>query len=414
MSGTTHLRPSDLRGLGRLAIDATLGVADLVEALHHTIARVSPPLGKPPRGRTSGVTGLVYGAVRGVTGLVGSGIDAVLALLPPALAERPSSREREAVLAALNGVLGDYLAESGNPLAIPMRIRRAGVAVETDRAALGTAFPDASPRIAVLVHGLCMNDLQWTREGHDHGAFLAREAGLTPVYLHYDSGRHISTNGQALAATLEALVREWPVPVDELAIVGHSMGGLVARSACHYGEVAGHAWPEKLGALFFLGTPHHGAPLERGGNWVDLLLDASPYSAPFARLGRVRSAGITDLRHGALVNEDWAGKDRFARRPAPKHTPALPRGVRCYALAATTGDRPGSLVDRVAGDGLVPLASALGRHAASSRDLGIPLARQWVGVRMGHLDLLSSREAGESMVRWLAEGAGEPGAPLSG
>ncbi len=203
---------------------------------------------------------------------------------------------------------------------------------------------------------------------------------------------------------LEALVREWPEPVDSLAIIGHSMGGLVARSACHYGAAAGHPWIAKLDALFFLGTPHHGAPLERAGNLVDLVLSASPYAAPFARLGRIRSAGITDLRHGALLDEDWAGRDRFARRPAPVHGLPLPAGVRCYALAATRGKHAGSSGDRLAGDGLVPLASALGRHRSKGRDLGIPESRQWVGASMNHLDLLSSPEAGEQIRRWLDEG----------
>jgi len=181
------------------------------------------------------------------------------------------------------------------------------------------------------------------------------------------------------------------------------MGGLVARSAFHYGAKAGHAWIPRLGAIFFLGTPHHGAPLERGGNWVDLLLDASPYTAPFARLGRIRSAGITDLRHGALLDEDWRGKDRFAHRPAPKHGLPLPQGVRCYALAATRGNRTGSIGDRVVSDGLVPVASALGRHKEKVRDLGIPESRQWLGVRMNHLDLLSSAAAGEQIRRWIDE-----------
>jgi hypothetical protein len=182
------------------------------------------------------------------------------------------------------------------------------------------------------------------------------------------------------------------------------MGGLVTRSACHHATAAAHAWPAKLGAIFFLGTPHFGAPLERGGHWVNLLLDASPYTSPFARLGRIRSAGITDLRHGALRDEDGAGHDRFARRPAPKQGVPLPAGVRCHALAATTGKRAGSMGDRVVGDGLVPLASALGRHRDKSRDLGIPLSRQWIGVRMNHLDLLSSAAAGERIRRWLEEG----------
>lgn len=407
MKGSSHFHPSDLRGLGRLAIDATLGVTDLVEALHHNIASVSPPLGKPPPGRTKGITGFVYGAVRGVTGLVGSGIDAVLARLAPALAEKRPSAERDAVLAALNGVLGDYLADTGNPLAIPMRFRRGAVPVELERAALAVAIPDATSRIAVLLHGLCMNDRQWKRQGHDHGAVLAREAGFTPMYLHYNSGLHISSNGRKFAEILERLVREWPVPVKELVIVGHSMGGLVARSACHYATKAGLAWPSRLAAIFFLGTPHHGAPLERGGNWVDLLLDASPYTAPFARLGRIRSAGITDLRHGAILDEDWGGHDRFAQRPAPKHGLPLPRDVRCYTLAATRSTRAGSIGDRLVSDGLVPVASALGCHEEKGRDLGIPESRQWVGVRMNHLDLLSSAAAGEQIRRWLDECRGD-------
>jgi len=393
-----HFHPSDLRGVGRLAIDATLGITDLVEALHHSIASVSPPLGKAPAGRTKGITGLVYGAVRGVTGLVGSGIDAVLARLVPALAARPSSAERDVVIAALNGVLGDHLAATGNPLAVTMAMRRDATPLDLERAALAAAIPAATGRIAVLVHGLCMCDRQWTRRGHDHGTFLAGAAGYTPVYLNYNSGLHISANGRTFADRLEALLREWPVPVEELAIIGHSMGGLVTRSACHYAAAAGHDWPAKLAAVFFLGSPHCGAPLERGGNWVDLLLDASPYTAPFARLGRIRSAGITDLRHGALRDEDWAGHDRFARRSAPLSALPLPAGVRCYALAATTGRHAGR---RATGDGLVPLASALGRHRERSRDLGIPLARQWVGTGMNHLDLLASRAAAEQMRRWL-------------
>ncbi|MGO4781095.1 esterase/lipase family protein, partial [Lysobacter sp. 2RAB21] len=92
------------------------------------------------------------------------------------------------------------------------------------------------------VHGLCMNDLQWNWDGHDHGAALAQDDGWTPVYLHYNSGRHISVSGREFASRLERLLREWPVPVERLAIVCHSMGGLVARSACYAAEQAGHRW----------------------------------------------------------------------------------------------------------------------------------------------------------------------------
>ena len=399
MKRETHLQPSDVHGLGRLAIDATLGVTNLVEALHHSIARVAPPLGKPGSGRTRGITGFVYTAVRGVTGFVGQGIDAGLARLVPMLGAKAPSAERDAMVSALNGVLGDHLEATRNPLAIAMGLRRSGRALVIERTALAAALPGATPRIAVMVHGLCMNDRQWKRGGHDHGALLARAAGCTPVYLRYNSGLHVSTNGRALAAMIESLVDAWPVPVRSVVLVGHSMGGLVSRSALHYAGASGLGWPAKLEAMVFLGTPHQGAPLERGGNWVNVLLGASPYTAPFARLARIRSAGITDLRHGAVRDEEWTGRDRFAQGPTPKDVLPIPRGVRAFSLAATTAASAEGA--RVPGDGLVPLASALGRHRTKARHLGIPKSRQWVGTRLNHLDLLSSRDAGARMVHWL-------------
>jgi len=384
-----------VRGLARLAAEATTGVTDLVEAVHQGIAR---PLGAP-----GGIAGLVYGSVRGVTRLVGGGLDMLLAPLVPRLAGRRSSRGREAWLAALNGVLGDHLAASGNPLAIPMSLRRDGRALVLEKAALEAAIPEAGGRIVVLAHGLCLNDLQWHRQGHDHGAALARDLGYTPLYLHYNSGLHASINGRAFAGLLENLIHGWPRPVEELAIVGHSLGGLISRGALQYGERAEHEWPRRLRKLVFLGTPHHGAALERGGNWVDVVLDAAPYAAPFARLGKIRSAGITDLRYGSLLDEDWEDRDRFApgrdaRRPVP-----LPEGVRCYAAAATTGKRPGDLNDRLLGDGLVSLSSALGRHEEPDRSLSIPESRQWVGHGMNHMDLLSRPEVYEQLRDWLAD-----------
>jgi pimeloyl-ACP methyl ester carboxylesterase len=190
--------------------------------------------------------------------------------------------------------------------------------------------------------------------------------------------------------------------VEELVMIGHSMGGLVSRSACHYGVESGHNWPPLLRKLVFLGTPHHGAPLERGGHWVDVILGTSAYTAPFARLGKIRSAGVTDLRHGSLLDEDWEGRDRFAdsrdlRQPVP-----LPDRVKCYAIAATTGKRAGDLSDRLLGDGLVPVSSALGRHADPRLTLSFPESRQWIGYGMNHLDLLNHPEVYAAVRRWLA------------
>ena len=393
---------SDLRGLARLATHAIGGLVDLVEAMHYTISHPFSTGGTQTQARTSGLTGFVYRSVRGVNRLVGRQLDALLAQLTPTLAGDDSSPEREAVLAALNGVLGDYLAATGNPLAIPMSLRRDGRVLQPEAQALSSAFALGSGKLAMLVHGLCLNDLQWNRAGHDHGAVLARDLGYTPLYLHYNSGLHTSANGRTLAVLLEALVAKWPHPVEELVIVAHSMGGLVVRSACHYGRAGGHAWLRQLRRLVFLGTPHHGAPLERGGNWLETILGATPYARPFARLGSIRSAGITDLRYGNVLDEDWRGRDRFARGRDTRQPVPLPDGVRSYAMAATRGKKPGDLRDRLLGDGLVPVSSALGIHQDSRRSLAIPKSRQWIGYSMGHMDLLGRAEVSDRLVRWFS------------
>jgi pimeloyl-ACP methyl ester carboxylesterase len=395
------VRHADIRGAARLATDATAGLADLIEAMHERIARI-PGLGGAIDGRVGGISGLVYKSVRGVTRVVGGSIDALLALLGPALSADGTSPEREAIIAALNGVLGDHLAASGNPLAIPMALRRDGRALILERDALAARLPEATSRVVVLLHGLCMSDVQWSRAGHDHGRSLAHDLGFTPVYLHYNSGLHISTNGRTLAAQLEQLIGQWPQPLQRLVLVGHSMGGLVARSAMHCADQAGQRWPQRVSDVVFLGTPHHGAPFERMGNWVTVALGATPYAAPFARLGKLRSAGITDLRHGNLRDEDWVGHDRFAHRTDRRRPLPLPEGVRCFALAATTGARTGDRKDRLIGDGLVPLDSALGRHASRGRSLAIPVERQWIGYGMNHLDLLSHPEVYAKMHQWLS------------
>jgi pimeloyl-ACP methyl ester carboxylesterase len=190
--------------------------------------------------------------------------------------------------------------------------------------------------------------------------------------------------------------------VERLVLLGHSMGGLLARSALHYGAQARHRWPGLVTDMLCLGTPHHGAPLERAGHWVDIVLGATPYATPFARLGKVRSAGITDLRHGNLLDEDWVGRDRFAQRADRRRPLPLPADVRCHAVAASAGQRNGDLKDRLLGDGLVPLDSALGRHADPARRLAFPAERQWIGYGIGHLDLLSHPQVYAQLLRWLS------------
>jgi hypothetical protein len=393
LPGTARRRLSDLRGATRLASEATLALTSLVEAMHARIASVP---GLPAPARTGGITGLVYRSVRGVTRLVGGSADAALALLTPLLADvadaasEMPSREREGVLSALNGVIGDHLAASSNPLALTMVVRYQGQALELERSALQAALPQATGRVLVLLHGLCMNDLQWQREGHDHGGALAQAGGYTPVYLRYNSGLPVHVNGALFAALMESLLAAWPQPIERVALLAHSMGGLVARSAIHQGRQAGHAWAPRIGDVVFLGTPHHGAPLERAGHWIDLLLGllgAAPYAAPLARLGKVRSAGITDLRHGRIGAGD---------SPVP-----LSGGPRWHAIAACLGSGAERTKSKVLGDGLVTVDSALGRHADPARHLKFEPDRLLVLNDMNHMALLDRLEVTQALLRWM-------------
>ncbi len=383
MSRPTRNAVADLRGATRLVVEATEGVAGIVEDM---------------QGPTFGIAGLVHRGIRGVTRLVGGGVDAMLAPFVPLLGETRSRPAMQAALAVLNGVVGDHLAATGNPLAIPMRLRREGVPLELRRRSLAAAIPGAGGKILVLVHGSCMNDLLWNRNGHEHGAALSRDLGYTALHLHYDSGLHVSENGRELASLLEQLVAAWPVRVVELAILAHSMGGLVSRSACHQAEQAGRRWPRRLRRMVFLGTPHHGAPAERIGNWVNVVLGAAPFTGPLARLPRIRSAGVTDLRHGSLLDEDWKGRDRFGRGPDRRRHVPLPRRVKCLAVAASASKGP---VRAPRGDGLVPVDSALGRHPDPARTLALPASGRFIAWGAGHLDLLDRPDVYAHVRDWM-------------
>ena len=389
---------TDLRGAGRLTIDAITGITDMVESLHHTIGSFSGRRGAPDQRRTKGITGMVYRNIRSTTELLGTGIDTLLNRLSLKLGEKDSSPGREAVISALNGVLGDRLVARDNPLAIPMQFRRNGKPL--NEPALLEAIQQSNGRLAIMMHGSCMNDLQWNRKGHNHGTSLARDLGFTPLYVHYNTGLHISENGRKLSDLLETIIDQSPAPI-ALFIVAHSMGGLVSRSACHYGRTSGHTWVNHLQKLVFLGTPHHGSPLEKGGNWIDTILEMSPYSAPFSALGKIRSCGVTDLRYGNVVDDDWKGRDRFNFRGDQRIPVPLPEGVQCYSIAATTRKKSSKLGDGLMGDGLVPLNSALGRHKNAELNLLFPQTHQWVGRNMNHLDLLNHPEVYETIKQWL-------------
>lgn len=385
--------------MSRLAVDATLGVVGIVEHLHNNIAQLAPPIGQASARPSTGITGLVYRTIRGAARASGGALDLLLRPLEDLLRDREeeaaaASDERHAIVAALNGVIGDHLAATGNALAIPMTLQHGGHTLQIDRTALAAAVPDAKPRILLLAHGLCMHPGQWARSGQDPGVALSQVRGSTLLHLHYNTGLHVGTNGRALAQLLEELLAAWPVPLEEIAIVGHSMGGLLARSACHYAMAQGSRWPALLKKLVCLGTPHHGSPLERGGHVIDVVLGASPYTAAIARIGGQRSAGITDLRHGSILEED-------AGDAQPAHVP-LPQGVACYAVAGVLAGEGSRWKGKLLGDGLVTVDSALGRHKDAGRSLAFDEDKQWIAQGVGHLGLLDDPAVLDRVAHWLA------------
>jgi pimeloyl-ACP methyl ester carboxylesterase len=383
---------ADVRAAASLVVDATKGVMDVVRDMQSAF---SPPV-------IAELSDLVHAAVRGVTGVAGAGVDAALAAVAPALGKSASGREREAVLAALNGVVGDRLALAHSALAIEMSLRP-----PLDERRQGT--------LLLFVHGSCMNDLQWTvsrttdRAGasalgaqrpFDHGRALLRELArdVTLAYVHYNSGRHVKHNGEELAALIERAHDGF----DRVMLVCHSMGGLVARSAVHAAGASGHAWRKKLDVLVTLGTPHHGSPLERAGNLFESVMRVTPWTAPIGSLGALRSAGVTDLRFGNVVDAD---ADRFALTPDQRTHAPLPDGVRSYAIAATKSSKgasevPASELARLADDNLVPVPSALGMHANNARTL--QFTETHVVYATDHLGLLASDEVHALLRRWCA------------
>ena len=385
----------DLRGLARLLVQGVTATTDLAEGVHAGILGLPGlALGRDGATATRGIPRIAYQGVRMAANLVGSVVDGVLATLAPRLPISAASARREALVAALNGVMGDHLAASGNPLALQARLRIDGHALPLDGAPWPSIVMPASPRVLLQIHGLCMNHLQWRHQGHDHGEALAAAHGYRPVHLHYNSGQSIAANGLALTALLEQLLETWPMPVERIAILGHSMGGLVARSAIASASRQQHAWVERLDRIVFLGTPHHGAPLERAGHALQTALGLTPWTAPFVRLGQLRSAGIQDLRHGRIDDAAVSGKREPVR---------LPAHVRAHAVAASTQAIAGKRDHhRARGDGLVPVRSALGLHRDPRLGIGIPASRQLVVGRTGHLGLLGSQAVSERLLDWLA------------
>jgi hypothetical protein len=404
------MTPAELQAAARLGGYAFAGLVTRIERVHQAIARraFSPVrlAGAPARLMHDTISRGVYLAVRGAGSAAGacSGQAAAL-LLGPGLPAAAAPGGNLA-LAALNAIAGDRLGPDLAPLAIRMAVRAGGRDVDLTTPALAAAFPCATPRLAVFVHGLAETDNSWDQRGDQrvcYGRELEAACGYSAVYVRYNSGRHLSDNGQDLAVLLEQLTAAWPEQVDEILLVGHSMGGLVIRSACHYGQQSSAAWPQLVRRVFYLGSPHLGAPLARAAGLAGWAMSQFPETRPFVTMVNGSSSGIKDLRHGYLLRGDWDGCDqdscpRDHRRDAP-----LLAGADHHAISATVTGDPGSPIGAVIGL-LVPPASAHGRRG---RHQHIPF-RAGSGSRLGgmhHFDLLGHPGAWEAIRGLLGQAA---------
>jgi hypothetical protein len=389
------MTPAEIGAVSRLGGRAFAGLVSRIEQVHRVIAgrafAPAGPAGGPARTVHDSVTRGVYLAVRGAGAVAGvAGAEAVSLL---GAGGRPAGREPAGNLAvaALNAVAGDQLGPGLAPLAIRMAVRANGCDVPLVAAELPAVFGHGTPRLAVFVHGLAETEHSWQRRGaqsEPYGLRLQAEFGYTPVYVRYNTGRHVSDNGHDLAGLLDRLVAAWPVQVDELLLVGHSMGGLVIRSACHYGQQGSAGWAGRVRHVFYLGTPHLGAPLARAAGFAGWAVGQVAETRPFVTLVNGSSPGIKDLRHGYVLADDWAGCDQDScMRDHRGDAPLLP-GANHYTISATVTADPGHPLGAVAGDLLVQPASAHGRRGAHQH---IPFpagSRRGVGG-MHHFDLLN-------------------------
>lgn len=317
--------------------------------------------------------------------------------------EPMAGKTLELALGILNGTLGDYLARTGNGLATPMQLFHEGAPISIDRAALDRAFPHASPRVVVLAHGMMCTESVWDMAGGgDYGAFLERDLGLCPLYLRYNSGLSVPDNGAELSQLLGSLVRAWPVSLDEIVLLGFSMGGLVVRAACHHAAVTAARWLALVRRAVYLGTPHLGAPYERVGRLLSRLASVVP--DPFARLGAqiadLRSDGIKDLGDADLRHEDRARRHVGSLRDPAHPVPLLP-GIHHYIVAGALSTDPRLAV--VFGDALVPMPSGTNGLRAAPDSLALPPRHVKVFAGVAHMALAHDPWVYEQIREWLEE-----------
>jgi pimeloyl-ACP methyl ester carboxylesterase len=408
MTAATTESADEVRSLARLAFQELSGAAGGLWGFHRAIAtrafRASGPGAIPARAMHDAIAARVYSGLGGATRLIGAAADGVLGRRRVEDGRALSSSPRGAlVVGAVTGLIGDALERDGSELAQPMSVRLDGRPVEPAPESLAGAFPEATSRLVVLAHGLMESEFSWQLgagpDGDTYGRRLRRELDFTPIELRYNTGRHISESGLDLADLLEQLVACWPVEVDQIALVGHSMGGLVSRSACHQAVERGDAWVSRVRHVISVGSPHMGAPLAQGVHWASAALYALPETRSLAAFLRRRSAGIRDLRQGSLVDADWRDRDPDAlRAEACQEVPLLEGATHCF-VAATITENPRHPIARLIGDYLVLESSASGR--GRSRRIPFEADRGLIVGGTHHVALLNHPAVYAKLRDWL-------------
>lgn len=420
------MRADEVRDVSELARLTLRGGTSRIAEIHQGIADrafgVVGPVAAPVKLAHDAIAGLAYSGVRAGlgAGAKAAGFVGALGVNGRSLDEAGPAR---VALAILNGAHGDFVQRAAPSLAIDMTVRCGGRSVPVERKALTEAFPEATGRIAVFIHGLTETEGAWCYKAEEHhgergitfGTLLRRDIGLTPVFLRYNTGLHVSDNGRSLHELLSALVREWPVELQDMVLIGHSMGGLVARSALHQaggGTPDAQPWTHLVRDSITLGTPHLGAPLERGAHFVTHTLARLPETRPLARLLANRSVGIKDMRRGTVVEADWRDRDLDSAEAARHTHVPLHDGARHFVVLATLTRDPGHRAAGLVGDLLVPPKSASGDTGGEDR-LAFPPDHVHRLGRLHHFDLLSHPRVYAQMRTWLVnrpEGA-RPAAP---
>jgi pimeloyl-ACP methyl ester carboxylesterase len=308
----------------------------------------------------------------------------------------------------LNGIVGDYLAKEHNPLAIEMAFYHHNhPLILNETLAHQLKFSSGKPltnKVIVLIHGLTNLETVWnfttdlnaqeitkaqnispTSSEHvtggttvnfenieldNYGLRIQHDFGYTPLFLRYNTGLSVKENGQNLSDLLNHLIKFYPIQIDELVLMGFSMGGLLTRSAQKIANDNNLAWLEKLTNCYYIGTPHEGSPLEKFGHITSSIVKSIPldYVNQWADWIDLRSQGIKDLKDG-LLNLNSSSISPESNEPDP-----FKQSVKCgsfvehaqhHFISGGVSEKKHGVANKIVGDTLVRHSSA---HPISAPD----------------------------------------------